>query len=428
MSHLAPNQLTNRKVTTAENGLHCDGGNLWLSVVGKSRTWSVRYTSPITGKRREMGLGPLRDVPLATAREQATSARQLLRRGIDPIEHRKSEEAGRRRSEATIFRTVAARYIEEQTPGWSDPERAKVWTSSLKRLAYPFIGDKHVDGITTEDVLEVLRPVWATKNDTADRVRGRIERILDYARIQGWREGDNPARWRGHLAMTLPKPSDVSAVEHQGAVPWGEIARVMAKLASSTGTGALAVRFVCLTAVRSAEARGTTWGEIDLTEKVWTIPSERMKGTRRRRREHRVPLSLAALEILAGIGGPRGPTDLVFPGGRPGQPLSDVALSKALHLAAGTKAVTVHGLRSTFRDWTAEATDYPRDAAEMALAHSIGDKVEAAYRRGDLFKKRREMMEDWAAYCEAEKTATNAPSEIACAAAVAVPRPQLRTR
>lgn len=395
MSKLGPNQMTVRKVESLKDGAHCDGGNLWITISGKSRVWSIRYKSPITGKRREMGIGAARDVTLAHARLLAADARSHLREGKDPIDQRRAERALQVRQTALTFRAVAERYIEDQKAGWRDPRMVNTWSGSLQRIAYEGIGDKAVADISTEDIVAVLRPVWATKTETADRVRGRIERILDYAQTHGWREGENPARWRGHLSNILPRPSTIVREQHHPAVAWKDIAPVMAALAKSDGIGALAVRFACLTAARSGEVRGATWGEVNLERSVWTISAERMKAAR----EHRVPLSKPAMEILLTLK-PFGADKaaLIFPGGRPKNPLSDVALSKALHLAAGTKEVTVHGLRSTFRDWVAEATDYPRDVAEMALAHAIGDKVEAAYRRGDLFEKRRALMEEWARF------------------------------
>ena len=392
MSRLGPNQLSALGIKSLQDGSYCDGGNLWITVTGKSRIWSVRYKSPTTGKRREMGIGPMRDVPLAKARQLATEARVMLRDGVDPLERREGLQAERKRAAGLTFAAVAEQYIEEQKAGWRDPKRAAVWTSSLMRLAHPTIGAKGVNAVSTTDILAILRPIWATKTETADRVRSRIERVLDYAQTHGWRSGENPARWKGHLANALPRASTVSQEQHRAAVPYQQIAGVMAALGQSQGFGALAVRFACLTAARSNEVRGATWGEIDMAARVWTIPAGRMKGGKR---EHRVPLSDAALAVVANLNGPGSKSDLVFPGGKPGRPLSDVALSKALHLAAGNKTVTVHGLRSTFRDWVAEETDYSRDVAEMALAHAIGDRVEAAYRRGDLFEKRREMMEMW---------------------------------
>ena len=392
MSRLGPNQLSARKVETAKSGIYADGGNLWLIVSGNSRRWAVRYTSPVTGKRREMGLGPVRDLSLAEAREEASAVRKLLRKGVDPINDRNTVRAARRQKISLTFEAVAIRYIEDQKAGWRDNRLPGIWTSSLARLAFPAIGGRSIDTITTDDVLAVVRPIWPTINETADRVRGRIERILDYARTQGWREGENPARWRGHLAHILPKPSTVTQTGHRAALPWRSITEVMKALARSEGMGALSVRFACLTAARSMEVRAAPWSEIDLADRMWVIPAARMKM----KREHRVPLSGPALEILEKVRPLASkPTDLVFPGGKPGRPLSDVALSKALHLAAGTKDVTVHGLRSTFRDWCAEATDYPHEVAEMALAHVVSNRVEAAYRRGDLFEKRRAVMEEW---------------------------------
>ena len=391
LSRLAPNQLTARKVKTLKDGVYSDGGNLWVSVDGRTRTWSVRYTSPVTGKRREMGLGPVRDLPLAKAREQAAEARRLIREGVDPIDARKQAKADRTRQNILTFKAAAERFLVDRRAGWSDPRAVSIWTSSLARLAYPAIGSRPVDLVNTENVLGVLRPIWTTTTETADRVRGRIERILDYATTHGWRKGENPARWRGHLSNILPHRTEVAAVKHHAALHWSDIGCAMRILARAEGIGALAVRFACLTAARSGEVRGAVWGEVDFKAKIWAIPAERMKA----KREHRVPLSAPALAVLETARELSDGAGLVFAGGRLGRPLSDVALSKALHRAAGTQAVTVHGLRSTFRDWTAEQTDFPRDVAEMALAHAIGDKVEAAYRRGDLFDKRRDLMEAW---------------------------------
>lgn len=396
MSKTAPNQMTVRKVASLKDGVHGDGGNLWITVSGKSRTWSIRFKSPVTGKRREMGIGSAHDVSLANARVEAQAARKLLLAEVDPIEDRKLKRAADGQQAILTFAIVAEKYIEDRKAGWRSPKIAPAWTSSIKRWANPVFGHKPISSVSTEDVLAVIRPIWVTKTETAERVRARIERILHYARTSGWREGENPARWREHLSNILPPASAVSQVEHRAAVSWRAIASVMNALEKSTGMGALAVRFACLTAGRSGEVRGATWPEIDMKAKMWTISAERMKM----KKEHRVPLSAPALEVLAKAQvTARGKDALVFTGGRIGRPLSDVALSKALHLAAGTKDVTVHGLRSTFRDWVSENTDFPRDVAEMALAHAIGDKVEAAYRRGDLLEKRTEMMGAWGQWC-----------------------------
>ena len=362
MSRLPPHQMTVRKVESLKDGSWCDGGNLWITVKGTSRTWSFRFKSPVTGRRREMGLGSAIDLSLAGARQQAAEARKLLSRGLDPIEDRKELRANQKRQAALSFEDVAKRYILEQTPAWKDPRRADIWSSSLERLAYPQIGRKEVMAITTEDVLTVLRPIWTTINETADRVRGRIERILDYARTHGWREGENPARWKGHLANILPKPSAVSKVVHQAAVPWKDIGAVMDRLAVAAGISPLAARFTCLTAARPGEVRGARWSEVDLEARLWSVPADRTKMGR----EHRVPLSEPALEILRTLGASATSREaFIFPGGRPKRPLSDVAVSKALHAAAGSRDVTVHGLRSTFRDWVAEATDH---AGEVSAA------------------------------------------------------------
>jgi integrase len=395
VSRVRPGQLTARKVVSLKNGMHGDGGGLWLNVEGKSSSWSFRYKSPVTGKRRQMGLGSFPDVSLARARDEAAAARQLMSQGIDPLERRQEMRVPKSIATPHTFREVAERFIGDQSAGWTSAKVATNWIGSLRLHALPRIGSKAVDAIVLEDVLGVIRPIWTTKTETAERVRNRIERILDYAITHGWRKGENPARWKGHLSNVLPSRSSVAPVAHRGAVPWQEIAEVMDKLRKSSGIGALAVRFACLTAGRSNEIRGAAWAEIDIAARLWVVPASRMKMNR----DHRVPLSAQAMTLLLGLHPMSSGGALVFPGGRPGRPLSDVALSKALHLAAGTKDVTVHGLRSTFRDWAAETTDYPRDVAEMALAHAIGDKVEAAYRRGDLLEKRREMMEAWGQWC-----------------------------
>ncbi|MBS1083948.1 tyrosine-type recombinase/integrase [Gluconobacter kondonii] len=385
---VAPHRLKARQVETLREGALSDGGNLWAVARGGSKTWSFRFKSPATGKRREMGFGPTYDVSLAMARALAADARALLREGIDPIDARtRNREVGR------TFAETAERYISEQTPGWRNAKTAPIWRSVLTRYVYPALGEKIVSAIDTEDVLAILRPIWSEKNETANGVRGRIERVLDYARSHGWREGENPARWRGHLSNILPAPGKVTQAGHFAALDRGDVPRVMAALAQSEGVAAKVARFVCLTAARSGEARGAVWSEIDLEGRVWTIPKERMKAGK----EHRVPLCNSAVAILREALPLRDTRrgDLIFPGQKAGKPLSDVAVSKALHIAAGTKAVTIHGLRSTFRDWAAEETDYPREVAEMALAHTVGSSVERAYRRGDLFAKRRQMMDDW---------------------------------
>lgn len=393
MSRIPSGQLNVRKIESLKDGIYGDGGNLYITIKGNARHWTVRYLSPTTCKRREIGIGSAYVVTLARARQMAVEIRRQVADCIDPLELRAKE---KRNSLIPFFAVVAERYIEEQTPGWRDPRSGSIWRSSLSRLAYPFIGDKSVASINTDNILEVLRPIWTEKTETADRVRGRIERILDYAATHGWRYGDNPARWRGHLSNILPKPSSVAKVKHHAALEWQKIGEVMQKLDLSDSVSSLAVQLLCLCAVRSSEVRKARWDEVDEVNAIWVIPSERMKTGK----EHRIPLSDRAVTILRQARVlQRTETDLIFPGQKKGQPLTDVALSKALHYAAGTKEVTIHGLRSTFRDWCGEATSWPRDVAEMALAHTIANKVEAAYRRGDLFAKRREMMQQWADFC-----------------------------
>jgi integrase len=378
----------------AKPGFHGDGGGLYLSIVGKSRTWMFRYKRH--GKGHWMGLGPASLISLAAARDAAIDARRQLRQGIDPIEQRRAAKAQAAAEAAPVktFESVADEYIAAHKAGWKNEKHGKQWRATLEAYAFPLFGQNPVDGITVDDVLEALRPIWEAKPETASRLRGRIENVLDYAKTRGWRAGENPARWKGHLDHLLPARAKIARVVHHAALPWAELPAVMCKLADAGGTSALCLGFTILTAARSGEARGARWNEIDLAAKVWAIPPERMKAGQ----EHRVPLSDAALAILKAVAPLKSaPDGLVFPGGRKGKPLSDVAVSKAL--AAVAEGATVHGMRSSFRDWAAENTSYPREVAEAALAHTNRDKVEAAYRRSDLFDQRARLMMQWAAYC-----------------------------
>lgn len=393
MSRIPAGQLNVRKIDGLEDGVHGDGGNLYLTIKGQARHWTVRYFSPTTHKRREIGIGSAYILTLAKARQVAIDIRRQVEEGIDPLELKAK---AKKQKQIPNFAELAERYITEQQAGWKDPRSAPIWRSSLSRIAYPIIGSKIISSIDTDDILALLRPIWTTKTETADRVRGRIERILDYATTHHWREGDNPARWKGHLSNILPKPSSVAKVKHHAAIEWQKIQPVIANLHKSDGVSALAVQFLCLCASRSSEVRFARWEEIDLDQAIWTIPDHRMKTGK----EHRVPLSTPAIATLKKVEAfKKDHHSFIFPSIKTGKALSDVALSKALHLAANTKEVTIHGLRSTFRDWCGEATSWPRDVAEMALAHTIANKVEAAYRRGDLFAKRRDMMQQWAEYC-----------------------------
>lgn len=376
-----------------EPGLHFVGGvpGLALQVVPSgARTWILRML--VAGRRRDMGLGGFPAVTLAQAREAAREARAKVRDGIDPIE---KSRAARSKLQAELaaaltFDQCAAKFIKAHAPGWSNPKHAQQWTNTLQTYASPVLGSLLVRDVELSHVLAVLEPIWHAKTETASRVRGRMEQVLDWATARGYRHGLNPARWRGHLDKLLPAPSKVAKVEHHDALPVGDVGAFMVKLRAAAGMGARALEFAILTAARSGEVRGARWDEIDMTAAVWTVPAERMKAGK----EHRVPLSAAALALLERLPRMEG-CPLVFPSARGGM-LSDMTLSAVLRRMK-LEAVP-HGFRSTFRDWAAERTHYPREVAEMALAHAVGDKVEAAYRRGDLFEKRRRLMDDWAAF------------------------------
>lgn len=388
-------KLTALAVRKLGPGRHADGRGLYLFVrPNGSRSWTLRWSRD--GKPREMGLGNTDVLTLAEAREAALEAQRDLHRGVDPIDARRQVKQSRAAETGHTFERVAELFIASHQAGWRSAKHGDQWRATLKAYAFPTFGQLPVSAIDTGLIMRAIEPIWREKPETASRTRGRVEAVLDYATARGWRQGDNPARWRGHLAHMLPARAKVAAVQHHAAVPWREVSNVMAALESASGVGALATRFACLTAARSMEARGATWAEIDLAENVWTVPAERMKGGR----PHRVPLSDDARDVLEQVRPLAAkPTDLVFPGGRARRPLSDVALSKALHAAAGTKGVTVHGLRSTFRDWAADHTAFPREIAESALAHINSDRVEAAYRRGDALEQRRRLMSAWADHC-----------------------------
>jgi integrase len=384
-----------RKIDKA--GLYPDGGGLYLQVTkGGARTWVYRFM--LHGRAREMGLGPLHIVGLAEAREKARECRRLRHEGIDPIEARKARQAEQRLAEATAmtFQECAERYIEAHRAGWKNPKHAKQWRSTLETYVYPVFGSLPVQAIDVGLVMKALQPIWQAKPETASRVRGRIEAVLDWAKALGYRNGENPAQWRGHLDNLLPARSKVRKVEHHPALPYTDMGEFLADLHQQDGVGARALEFLILTATRTGEVIGARWEEFDLVAKMWTMPAERMKAGK----EHRVPLSERALAIVEEMKAERvNNHPFVFPGGRQGRPLSNMAMLKLLgRMDRGD--LTAHGFRSSFRDWAAECTHFPAEVVEMALAHTVGDKVEAAYRRGDLFQKRRDLMEAWARYCE----------------------------
>ena len=382
------NRLNARVAATiTQHGRHADGGGLYLSISPNGgRRWVFLYRW--RGKPTEIGLGSARDVTLARARELAAQARANLAEGINPKDARKP-------SEGATFGECADRVIEAMRPSWRNGKHAAQWEMTLRDYAAP-LRRLPVDEIITDDVLSVLKPLWNAKPETASRLRGRIERVLDAAKAQGLRSGENPARWRGHLDQLLPKRQRLTR-GHHAAMSYAELPAFMSNLQARQATAALALEFAILTAARTGEVLGARWQEFDLDGAVWTVPATRMKAGR----EHRVPLSRRALKIVKALHETRD-GDFVFPGQKPGKPLSVMALEMILRRMKIDDA-TVHGFRSAFRDWAAERTNFPNEVCEAALAHVIENKAEAAYRRGDLFDKRRKLMDMWANYCAAPK-------------------------
>lgn len=384
-----------RVVTVAARGFYADGGGLYLQVAkGGSKSWVFRFK--VDGRDHWHGLGSARAIGLAEARERAAECRRLRAYDVDPIAKRLSERAARRveAASALTFKAAAERFVAAHRAVWRSEKHAGQWETTLATYAYPVFGDLPVAAVDTGLVLRALEPIWTSKPETASRLRQRIERVLSWATARGYRKGENPARWRGHLDQTLPARAKMKPVAHHAALPFQELPAFMAALGAQAGLAARALAFAILTAARTGEVLGATWAEIDLDTMVWTVPAERMKSGR----EHRVPLSDRALAIVLAA---RDMTvsEFVFPGGRRGRPLSNMALLMVLR-RMGRPDLTAHGFRSTFRDWAAETTSHPSEVVEMALAHAMGDKVEAAYRRGDLFAKRRALIDEWAAFSE----------------------------
>jgi integrase len=397
MARTILNRLSDRKARTAPIGMHADGGGLYLRVaVGSggllNRYWIFRYSDRTTRKDRQLGLGPLDTVSLAAARTMARECREQLLRGQDPVEQRRVQRASQTVAQvkAMTFMECANAYISAHAAGWRDSEPQ--WTSSLANHVHPVIGILPVAEIDTGLVLKVLEPIWTAKPETAGRLRSRIELVLDWARVRGYRTGENPARWKGHLDHLLPAKSKIRAVRHYSAIPYTELPAFMAELRGRDGAAELALEFMILTAARSGMARGAAWSEFDLTTGVWTVPGNRMKGGK----EHRVPLSKRAMEILTAARKHSG-ADLVFPGSD-GQMLHRNDLLAVLRRMGRTGA-TPHGFRSAFKTWATEQTNYQTEAIEIGLAHSVGDKVEQAYMRGELMERRRRLMETWAEFC-----------------------------
>lgn len=381
---------------TKTEGMHAVGGTagLYLCVKGAGASWILRYT--FAGRRHDLGLGSYTILSLAEAREMAREHRKLILHGIDPMDARREQRNAQRAAFAkrSTFSECVEGYLKAHGDGWRNPEKQREqWRSSLEIHAGKPIGNLNVASVDTSLVVKILEPIWKTKTSTATRLRSRIERVLSWATVRGFRQGENPARWRGHLDQLLAKVSTVLKETHHPALPYAELGAFMQELRKHDGIGAAALEFAILTAARSGEVRGATWSEIDLKARVWIISAERMKMSK----EHRVPLSSAAVAVIKKMQDCK-LNDYVFPGAKEVSPLSDMSLSAVLR-RMDRDDLTVHGFRSSFRDWCAESTGYPSEVAEMALAHTINNKVEAAYRRGDLFEKRVRLMSEWAAYC-----------------------------
>ena len=378
-------KLTARKVETAKPGKYSDGGNLYLIVSETgARKWVLRFTW--RGRAKEMGLGSAASVPLADAREKAAGARRKIAQGVNPIDERKRDGG------IPNFGEMADDVRESLSAGFRNEKHKAQWKSTLETYAAP-LRAKPVDVITVDDVLAVLKPIWSVKPETASRVRGRIEKVLDAAKAKGFREGENPARWRGHLDHLLPRPSKLSR-GHHAALPYEAVAAFIAALRGRQATSALALELCILTAARSGEVLGMRWAEVGFDQKIWTVPAVRMKAGR----EHRVPLGTRAVAILRQLEKVK-TGEFVFPGQARNKPLSNMAMEMVLRRMK-IKDATVHGFRSSFRDWAGNVSSAPREVVETALAHVIGDKAEQAYRRSDALEKRRKLMDAWAAYCE----------------------------
>lgn len=410
-----------------EPGIYADGLGLYLKIAypfrkegakswanGGAKSWVFRYT--FDGKQKSIGLGSVDSVTLAKARQKAAEARSLLDDKKDPGAVREAERRAAKLAAATAktFKECAEAMIAAKRPEWSSDKHAWQWGNSLEKYVYPHFGDQPVASVDTAMIVRALEHdgFWTKHTETASRVCQRIQAVLDWATARGFRTGSNPGRWKGHLDKLFPKPSKIIKANHYAALPFGEVAAFLKLLQAESGTAAQALEFTILTACRTGEVIGAVWGEFDLAAKVWTVPAERMKAGV----EHRVPLAPRCLEILAaladaarGADGNLDPTAYVFPGQRAGKPLSNMAMLAVLR-RMGRDDIVVHGFRSSFRDWAAEETHFASEVIEMALAHTIRNKVEAAYRRGDLLEKRAVLMAAWATWCATErKPATVTP-------------------
>jgi integrase len=405
------NRLTAIQIKNAkQKGLYHDGGGLYLRVK-ESGTKSWLFCYRVGGRDREMGLGSENTVSLAEARIKAQEARKLLADKIDPLKARQEAEAKVRleASKSFTFKECATQFIETNKSGWRSEKTLKEWPRFFEIYVYPVIGDIAIKHVNLDLVLKIIEPIWTTKTETADRLRSRMERVLDWARVRGYREGENPARWRGHLENLLVRPSKLNKVVHHPSLPYAEAADFVALLKEQPGMDAKVLEFTILTAVRTNEATKARWDEIDLKNRIWTLSADRTKTGK----EHRVPLSEATLDVLQRVAKMSGHADLatangwLFPSSKRGKPISNMAMLMLLRRIERTD-ITVHGFRSTFRVWAAERTTFPREVAEAALAHVVENQVEAAYQRSDLFEKRKRLMDAWAKYCSAPTLVENA--------------------
>lgn len=391
MPPLPPHQLTEKKILRLKDGFHADGGNLYLYVRGISRAWIFRFKSPMTDKIRQMSLGTMPDVRLSQARDMAFACRKMLKDNLDPLQQKRSGHL-KTQQKKILFEQVAKNYINDKSRQWKGRNTRREMESLLTLYAYPFFKDRDITSITSDDMLTLLKPLWKEKTVTGSKLQGLIDRVLKYAIARGWFYGESPARWRGFLENLLPKPSIITKIKHRKAYDWQNINKLYQELSINHDIASLTARFICLTACRSNEAREMRIEEINFDNAVWTLPATRSKTDQ----ERRIPLSDDAMELLkqAIQGRDRG---LVFLSDQ--KLVSGKAILEAVKLAAKDKEITVHGLRSSFRDWASEATSFPTELAEMTLGHSVQSKVEAAYRRGDMLDKRRKLINQWNKHC-----------------------------
>ena len=390
---MARNKLTQTKLKASLNaGLHSDGDGLYLRVTPTgTRNWTFLYIRD--GKRREMGLGAFGrgtgTVGLTGARAKAEEIRAILGRGGDPFTEMTERQ---KRKKVATFAECADRFMSSQLISFRNDKHKAQWQMTLSDAYCSSIRCLPVDEIGSDNIVAVLEPEWLTKNETLSRLRGRIERVLDYAKVSGFRDDENPARWKGHLELRLPKPEQKLSRGHHAAMPVADLPAFMASLRGASGTGARALEFTILTAARTGEVLNATWPEIDWEAAVWIVPGARMKAGR----EHRVPLTAAAIAVLDQMKAIR-TSDYIFAGRDGRKPISNMTMGKVLK-TLGDETSTVHGFRSSFRDWAGDETSHVRDVIESALAHQLKDKAEAAYRRSDALEKRRALMQDWATY------------------------------